>query len=224
MKSVTDMRPTDQIEPPAEAMERELSAAIQHYENDRMDTAIPQFLKLADQDCEEAMLYLSLIYREGDGVEKDEIKARRFKKDYIQKIEAKAAAGQRPFQLKLGHMLQFGDGLETDNSRAMSLFLNLAKEGVPEAQFHLSRIYARGWCGQDRNTHLETKWLSEATKSKWPEAIYISALLVLQDTEATSQERCQAKDMMQESSDLGCWQAKEFLNRYSDKSSGQAHD
>jgi hypothetical protein len=75
--------PTDQIEPLAEAMELELSAAIQHYENDRMDIAIPQFLKLADQDCEEALLYLSLIYREGDGVDKDEIKARKFKNEYV---------------------------------------------------------------------------------------------------------------------------------------------
>lgn len=190
---------------------QELTDAIRCYEDDRMELAIPLFLKLAEHNCEEALLYLHLIYRDGDGVEKDELRARRYKNAYVQRIEQLAATGDSTFQLKLGYILEYGDGVEKDYARAMSIFSKLGDQGVAEAQFHLSRIYAHGWCGQARNILLAARWLDAATRSKWPEALYLSALSILRDTEATSDERANARDLLKESSALGCWQAREYL-------------
>ncbi|MGY4535230.1 flagellar biosynthesis chaperone FliJ [Pseudomonas sp. TE3786] len=187
-----------------------LSLAINDYENNNMGAAITQFLKLAEHDSEEAFLYLSLIYRDGDGTRKNKFQSARYRKMYIQSIEAKAATGLSAHQLKLAYILQFGDGVKIDSSRAFSLFLELAKKGEAEAQFHLSRIYAHGHCGQKKDSILELQWLDEATKSEWPLAIYYSALLLVQNPivlESTSK----IIEMMNRSSELGCWQAKDYL-------------
>lgn len=187
-----------------------LRAAIDNYETDRMATAIAQFKKLADGDCEEAFLYLSLIFREGDGVEQDEVAAVRCKRQYVQSIESKATTGIKGYKLKLAYLLQFGDGMPVDNSRAFSLFSELAKSGCGEAQFHLSRIFAHGECGQKRDSDLELYWLSEATRAEWPLAIYYSALFLKSTSSSTESLHC-VKEMMERSSKLGCWQAKEYL-------------
>lgn len=189
-----------------------LQEAIQHFEHDNMDVAIAQFLALAAQDCEDALLYLSLIYRDGDGTEKDELQAARYKKRYVQCIEAKASAGHADYQLKLAYLLQFGDGVAVDNARAFQLFLGLAQTGMGEAQFHLSRIYAHGRCGQKADVDLELFWLKKATEAEWPKAIYYSALF-LEPTATTAESRARVVEMMQRSAALGCWQAKDFLDK-----------
>ncbi|WP_137940327.1 tetratricopeptide repeat protein [Chitinivorax sp. B] len=187
-----------------------LHSAIQNYENDNMEVAIPQFLALAQHDYEEAFLYLSLIYRDGDGTEKDELQAVRYKRQYVQSIEKKAANGLPAYQLKLAYVLQFGDGVAIDNARAFLLFLELAKAGWGEAQFHLSLIYAHGDCGQNADAELELYWLNEAAKSEWPMALYYSALFLEVDP-STAESALRAKEMMNRAAELGCWQAKEHL-------------
>ncbi|MFC4158994.1 tetratricopeptide repeat protein [Chitinimonas lacunae] len=194
------------------AQEELLHAAIQNYEDDNMEAAISQFLTLAERGCEEAFLYLSLIYRDGDGAEKDELQAARYKKRYVQSIETKAAEGISAYQLKLAYMLQFGDGVAIDNARAFRLFSELASAGGGEAQFHLSRIYAHGWCGQKANPELELYWLDEATKSEWPKAIYYSALF-LEAEPSSAESISRIKEMMHRAAELGCWQAKEYLEK-----------
>ncbi|WP_139019168.1 tetratricopeptide repeat protein [Acidovorax radicis] len=188
-----------------------LRAAVDSYETDRMSIALTQFLELAKSDCEEAFLYLSLIFRDGDGVEKDELAAVRYKRRYVQIIESRATAGIAEYRLKLAYLLQFGDGAPVDNSRAFSLFLQLAEEGCAEAQFHLSRIFAHGDCGQKRDSDLELYWLNEAVKAEWPLAIYYAALF-LENTSDAAESRRHVKEMMRKSSQLGCWQAEEYLN------------
>lgn len=187
-----------------------LRSAIDRYEADNMAIAISQFLELAEHDCEEALLYLSLIYRDGDGAEKDELAAVRYKGRYVQIIKAKADAGIEGYQLKLAYLLQFGDGAPVDTARAFSLFLALANGGCGEAQFHLSRIYAHGECGQKPDAVLELHWLDEATRVGWPVAIYYSALF-LESTSDTAESVRRVKEMMERSSQLGCWQAKKYL-------------
>lgn len=187
-----------------------LRTAIDNYETDRMALAVAQFLELAEHDCEEAFIYLSLIFREGDGVEKNDLAAVRYKRQYAQIIDAKASTGIAGYKLKLAYLLQFGDGMPIDTSRAFSLFLELAKDGCGEAKFHLSRIFSRGECGQKRDTGLELYWLNEATTAEWPMAIYYTALL-LESTSKTAESLKLVKEMMEKSSQLGCWQAKEYL-------------
>jgi TPR repeat protein len=187
-----------------------LRVAIDNYETDNMSVAVDQFLKLAEHNCDEAFLYLSLIFRDGDGVQKDELVAARYKKQYVSALETKAAAGVAEYRLKLAYVLQFGDGTAVDSSRAFSLFMELASEGCGEAQFHLSRIFARGTCGQRQDEEMELYWLNQATQSEWPLAIYHTAMnLAFISDDSQSLER--AKQMMQRSSQLGCWQATEYL-------------
>ncbi|GAB3254634.1 tetratricopeptide repeat protein [Chitinimonas naiadis] len=189
-----------------------LREAEQNYECDNMEVAISQFLALAENDCEEAFLYLSLIYRDGDGVGRDELTAARYKRKYVQSIKAKAESGISAYQLKLAYIFQFGDGVAIDDARAFQLFSELAREGLGEAQFHLSRIYAHGWCGQHVDPELELLWLNEAVKSEWPMALYYSALFLVEDS-ASAESLSHAVALMKRSAELGCWQAKEYLER-----------
>lgn len=195
-----------------------LCLAINNYENNNMDVAISQFITLTEYDYEEAFLYLSLIYlyEEENGIKKDELKAFRYKRQYVQTIENKAAIGLSKFKLKLAYILQFGDGVPIDDTRAFLLFLDLAKAGSAEAQFHLSRIYAQGLCNQNVNTELEWYWLNEATKLEFPVAIYYSALFL----ESNPNEEgmiTQRTKMMNKAAELGCWQAKEYLGVKEDR-------
>ncbi len=52
-----------------------LKTAIEHFENDRYEEALPLFEKLAREGDAEAMYYLGMMYYEGWGVEKDLDKA-----------------------------------------------------------------------------------------------------------------------------------------------------
>ncbi len=187
-----------------------LRVAIEHYEHDRMEFAIREFLALADQNCEDAFLYLSMIYRDGDGTEKNEFKAAQYKKKWFQIIETQASMGLVDYQLRLAYMLQFGDGVAIDEGRAIEIFLKLANKGNGEAQFQLSRIYAHGNCGQRKNNPLELHWLAEATNSEWPMAIYYTALF-LEESENMPENFEKRYKLMQRASELGCWQAKEYL-------------
>jgi TPR repeat protein len=187
-----------------------LRDAIANYEKDEMSIAVEQFMNLAKNHCEEAFLYLSLIFREGDGVKKDELAAARYKRQYVQIIEANAVEEKAGYKLKLAYLLQFGDGTAVDDARSFSLFLELATEGCGEAQFHLSRIFARGECGQAEDSELEMHWLKEATRTEWPIAIYYTALC-LESSSNTVESLYRVVELMERSSQLGCWQAREYL-------------
>ena len=52
-----------------------LKSAIEHFDNDRYEEALPLFEKLAREGDAEAMYYLGIMYYEGWGVDKDLDKA-----------------------------------------------------------------------------------------------------------------------------------------------------
>ena len=52
-----------------------LKTAIEHFENDRYEEALPLFEELAREGNAEAMYYLGMMYYEGWGVDKDLDKA-----------------------------------------------------------------------------------------------------------------------------------------------------
>lgn len=70
-----------------------------------------------------------------------------------------------------------------------------------------------------RDSDLELYWLSEATRAEWPLAIYYSALFLKSTSSSTESLHC-VKEMMERSSKLGCWQAKEYLK--ADPETGRA--
>lgn len=188
---------------------KKLQEAISCYENDEIELAIPLLLDMAGEGCEESNLLLSLIYRDGDGVEKDEVTAKRYKKRYVQIVERKAETDER-YRLKLAALLQFGDGVDKDESTALDIYMELAKRGNPEAQFTLYSIFSHGWCGQAEDQVVAKKWLVEAANADWPEAICTLAISLLHEdkSQATMDK---VVPMLKKSVELGHWPAEEQL-------------
>lgn len=182
-----------------------LAKAIASYESGDILAASEQFMVLAEENCPESCLYLSLIFGGGDGVPKDELRSVRYKRRYVQIVEELAATGDAFHELQLGYILQYGDGTAIDLPRAFSMFMSAADKGCGEAQFHLSRIFAHGQCGQKIDPERELMWLEEATKSQFPKALYYSALFLYETDDP------EGRALMEQSAELGCWQAKQYL-------------
>lgn len=189
-----------------------LSQAIEYYENDEMDLAIPLFHELASNNCEESNLYLSLIYQDGDGVEKNELKARQCKKKYVDIIEEKAKQGDPYYRLKMGAILQYGDGIPVDEKQAFDIYFALANEGEPEAQFILYSIFTHGWCGKNVDQGQARIWLEKAAQAEWPEALCVLAVALLSEND-DSKNKDKAICMLQKSLQLGHWPAEEHLDQ-----------
>jgi len=188
--------------------EQLLFDAINHYENDEMQLAISKFEELAKINDEEAILYLSLIYKEGDGLPQDELKAKRLKKRYVDIVLKKANSGDLKSKLKYAYILQYGDGIQADEKQAFLLFEELANDDTTEAQFHLYTIFHHGFCLQNPDPVLADYWLNKAFDSNWPEAIYITALRLLSNNDG-SQE---AIRLLEKASSLDFFPATELLN------------
>ncbi|MFL6710080.1 MAG: tetratricopeptide repeat protein [Massilia sp.] len=182
-----------------------LTKAIASYESGDILAASEQFMILAEQNCAESFLYLSLIFGEGDGVPKDELRSVRYKRRYVQIMEELAESGDPFYELQLGYILQYGDGTAIDLPRAFSAFRSAAEKGCGEAQFHLSRIFAHGQCDQKIDPERELMWLEEATRSQYPKALYYSALFLYGTDDP------ERRALMEQSAELGCWQAKQYL-------------
>lgn len=193
-----------------------LSKAIQHYESDEIELAIQLFQEMAEEGCEESNLYLSLIYRDGDGVDKDEVAARRFKKRYVDIVEHKANKGDSYYKLKLGSMLQYGDGVPADEMRAFNIYRELAEENDPEAQFILYSIYAHGWCSKNIDEGEARKWLERSALGDWPEALCILAVKMMSESDDL-ESRNKAVAMLRKSLELGHWPAEEHLKYLSEE-------
>lgn len=188
--------------------EKLLEEAIIHYESDEMESAVAKFRQLAKLNNEEAYLYLSLIYKDGDGVIRDELESKRLKKKYVQIVNEKASEGDIKYKLKYAYILQYGDGIDSDENQAIKLLKELASEGLAEAQFHLYTIYQHGFCGQNVDFSVAEYWLDLAFESNWPEAIYIKSLQLLSDDRNSTE----AVALLKKSADLGFFPAEELLN------------
>jgi len=192
-----------------------LKEAIDNYDNDKMALALEQFLDISKTtDEEEVFLYLSLIFKHGDGVPADEFKAKQNKKRYVEIIKSKADKGEDEYKMKYAAILQYGDGVEIDEKSALTQFIELATNGYVESQFHLYTIYNHGFCGIDKNEYLAHKWLSKATSNEWPEALSTSALNMLSCGDIDNIEKEKAKLLLIRAIDLGDWRAQEIYDSY----------
>lgn len=149
-----------------------LADAIAAYEASEMDTALAGFLSLADKGEMHACLYLGLIFKTGDGVEKNEAKANFWYARHRHGLEASALQGDLAAVFELAKIYQFGDNVQVDYARAMSLLSSAADHGHAGAQFHLAAIYNYGWCGYARDPAKYRLWLERAVANRHPEALY----------------------------------------------------
>lgn len=130
----------------------------------------------AQQGEIEALYYLALLYRDGEGVQPDLERAQKLLHDFLLAIRAAANRGEATACLRLGKMLQYGDSLLKNETEAVHWINKAAELGLPEAQFHLSRLYAYGWCGVEKNLTAERLWLNKAVDNGYPEALYIKGV------------------------------------------------
>jgi uncharacterized protein len=133
----------------------------------------------------EALHYLGIIYQDGDGVAADEELAKTYLQRFIRVIREKAVDGDPAYQLKLGKMLQFGDQVLKDEQEALKWIRAAADEGFPPAQFHLSCLYAYGWCSLEPDSEQRQMWLGKAAERGFPEAIYQKGVIYLNQFLAT---------------------------------------
>jgi TPR repeat protein len=120
----------------------------------------------------EALYYLGVIFKDGDGVPADAATSSTYLQRFIRIVRDNAARGDAASQLRLGKLLQYGDQLLRDEQEALKWIQAAAENGHPPAQFHLSCLYAYGWCSLKANSTLRELWLRRAAEGGYPEAMY----------------------------------------------------
>jgi TPR repeat protein len=130
----------------------------------------------AEQGDIEAMFYLGLMYRDGRGVQQDVDRARVLFQNFVQEVRRAANRDDPIASFRLGKMLQYGDPVIKDETEALRWITRAAEKGLAEAQFHLSRLYAYGWCGVRQDAELEEHWLTRAAEAEYGEALYLKGV------------------------------------------------
>lgn len=99
---------------------------------------------------------------------------------------AEAASGNPDAQFNLALCYYYGDGVESDKSKAVELLTEAARQDHPEAQLWLGKCYLEGE-GVDCSPSEAAKWLKKSAQRDVAEAQYLLAKLyqegngVLQD-------------------------------------------
>lgn len=130
----------------------------------------------ADQGEIEALYYLAIMYRDGDGISSDLKRAQELFEKFLRAVRAAAASGDSAACLRLGKLLQYGDGVLQNEAEAVKWIAKAALLDLPDAQFHLSRLYAFGWCGLEQDSSTADVWLSKAVEAGHPEALYTKGI------------------------------------------------
>jgi hypothetical protein len=110
-----------------------------------------------------AQYNLGLMYRKGEGVERDDAEAA-----YWYRLAA--AQGYVDAQVKLGGMFYFGLGVRRDYREAAVWFRKAAEQGDAEAQFQLGCLYETG-LGVEQDYTEYRRWMREAAKQGHAEAV-----------------------------------------------------
>jgi TPR repeat protein len=115
------------------------SVGKKFYEEGDYDTAFEYFTKAVESGNVEANRFLSFLYRDGNGVEKD-------KKKQVYHLEEGAIAGNHAARYDLG-FVEFGDFKRTD--RAVKHWIIAASNGQNEAMKVLKDGYRQGLVTKD---------------------------------------------------------------------------
>jgi TPR repeat protein len=107
------------------------------YSKNDFSTALKWFRFAAARGAANASFVIGLMYRDGDGVGKDQAVA-------MQSFQAAAEGGYVRAQTAIGRQYALGIGVPQDNSRAMSWYLKAADQGDMEAQARLAVMYTFG--------------------------------------------------------------------------------
>jgi TPR repeat protein len=101
------------------------------------ETALQEFLPLAEQGKADAQFYLGTMYANGNGVIQDYA-------EVVNWYRKAAEQGHPDAQTGLGFMYDNGYGLIKDYAEAVNWFRLAAEQGKADAQFNLGTMYANG--------------------------------------------------------------------------------
>lgn len=117
----------------AQTFEQSLAA----HERKDYRTAFAGFQKLADQGNASAQNILGVMYRDGQGVPKNEYQA-------VAWYRKAAELGDARAQFNLGVMYSQGEGVPKDEQQAAAWFRKAAEQGHARAQYNLGNMYRDG--------------------------------------------------------------------------------
>lgn len=115
----------------------EIEQAVSLVENKKYKEAFSIFKKLAEAGDPEAQHNLALLYRTGQGVEKDYTQSGHW-------FRMAADQGVSDAQYYLGYMYDTGEGVEQNRKYAYVWYRKAAEQGHGLAQINLGILYANG--------------------------------------------------------------------------------
>jgi TPR repeat protein len=107
------------------------------YSKSDFSTALKWFRYAADRGAANASFVIGMMYRDGNGVGKDQTVA-------MQSFQTAADRGYVKALTAIGRQYALGIGVPQDNSQAMSWYLKAANQGDMEAQGRLAVMYTFG--------------------------------------------------------------------------------
>lgn len=113
----------------------DMAKGMQFYKESRFKEALPIFHKLAQEGDAKAQYQLCLMFKNGQGMKKPDVNEARI---WCQKS---AAQGYGPAEFAIAQSLQVGESV---NPEAIEHYKKAAKQGVPEAQYALGKLYEFG--------------------------------------------------------------------------------
>jgi len=121
------------------------NAGLKHYRAGEYEQALPFFQEAAEHGMKEAQYHLCIMYKRGQGMARPNAETAY---SWCKKSsgQSHAAAGY-----EVGASLEEGLGVEKDVAQALVHYMKASKEGVPEAQYALGRMYEFGLAGLARN-------------------------------------------------------------------------
>lgn len=107
------------------------------------------------------------------------------RKDYpaaVRLLEPLAQRGDATAQLRLALLHYHGHGVRESDALALQWFERAARQGLPEAQYHLGNMYAYGLAGlpaEADGARLAAQWYFEAARRGHADAQYSLGILFL---------------------------------------------
>jgi TPR repeat protein len=128
----------------------DFNGALELYRNGEYEEAFAEWKALAETGHDKSQSNIGLMYRRGQGIEKNEHEA-------IKWFLKAAEQGLDTAQFNLGILYSRIEGIEQDQAAATKWYLAAAEQGHTVAQWHLAQRYEKG-LGADRDFVEALKW------------------------------------------------------------------
>jgi TPR repeat protein len=133
----------------------DFQAGLEAYYRGDYAAALREWRPLAEAGNAEAQFHLALMYRNGEGVPKDDREAARW-------YRRAAEQGFVLAQIALGGMYDDGNGVPEDDREAARWYRKAAEQGDPFAQYNLGLIYVAKGAGVPEDVVQAYAWFNLA--------------------------------------------------------------